>query len=410
MKENLKKYKDYNATAFLLDDDFIAWMQSPEHPSGLIWKNLIEEYPATSIEIENAKRLFNSIKSRKNKEIDSTIKDRVWERIQKQSYPGSKVIKMNLRRLFIAASIILIASSLVLYYAVNKNQDQQNLSASITTTYLNDIAPGGNKAVLKLSDGSTIVLDSAHNGLLSTQGNSKIIKLKDGQLAYNTSSGGKNTVMFNTISTPRGGQYQLQLSDGSNVWLNAASSITFPTQFSGTTREVTIKGEAYFEIAHDKKKPFMVTNGDLSVQVLGTHFNVKTYSDGPTFQVTLLEGGVNVINENNHVILSPGWQAIIKKSGIIDVDRNANIEEVMAWKNGKFIFNREDIQTIMRRLSRWYDIDVAYDGNISAHFGGTISMEVPISKVFEMLEMTGGASFKIEGKKVTVMRGDASGK
>ncbi|HWK05595.1 MAG TPA: FecR domain-containing protein [Puia sp.] len=268
-----------------------------------------------------------------------------------------------------------------------------------------DIAPGGNKAILTLSDGSTIVLDSAANGVLSQQGNTKITKSASGQLAYQTAESVKPLAAspdaYNTISTPRGGQYQVQLPDGSKVWLNASSSLHFPTVFRGKSRTVEITGEVYFEIAKDANKPFYVKVNGLSVEVLGTQFNVNAYADEPVIKTTLLEGSVRVSKDNSVAMLMPGQQAQVV-NGQIKVVKDADLEEAMAWKNGLFHLASADVGTIMRQLARWYDVEVDFEGGIpSGHITGEVPRNTSLSKVLKVFE-TSGVHFRVEGKKIFV--------
>jgi len=269
----------------------------------------------------------------------------------------------------------------------------------------NDFLPGKNTAILTLADGSTIVLDSAKNGALTSQGNTKVIKLNNGQLAY-SSSGATNEVLYNTMSTPRGGQYKLVLSDGSKVWLNAASSIHYPTSFPGNERKVEITGEAYFEVAHDAKKPFKVSVNNMEVQVLGTHFNVNAYRDERTINTTLLEGSVKVTKGSSMSILKPGQQAIIQQAGDdkkITVENNIDVEAVIAWKNGYFSFTNADMTAVMRQISRWYDVDIVYEGKIpDRKFGGEISRNLNASQALKILQAS-KVHFRIEGKKIIVL-------
>jgi ferric-dicitrate binding protein FerR (iron transport regulator) len=278
----------------------------------------------------------------------------------------------------------------------------------------NDVLPGGNKAVLTLGNGATIILDSAHTGALAQQGNTQVVKLNNGQLLYNhTAKNGENSLTidhspltYNTLSTPRGGQYQLVLPDGSTVWLNAASSIRFPTAFTGNERNVEITGEAYFEVKKNAAMPFTVKmNNGASVQVLGTHFNINAYDDEETIKTTLLEGSVKITKDAALAIIRPGEQATLshksQTSQNIPVQK-VDVEEVMAWKNGAFQFGGATIETVMRQISRWYDVEVEYKGNISLHFAGTISRNVNISQVLEMLEKAGGIKTTIKGNKVIV--------
>jgi len=275
-----------------------------------------------------------------------------------------------------------------------------------STTHPQDLPPGGNKATLTLGNGARINLDSAAIGTLAAQGKTQVQKLSSGEVAYNSPFKKSAEVFYNTLSTPRGGQYRIILPDGTKVWLDASSSITYPTAFTGRQRQVEITGEAYFEVADNKSMPFIVRKAasDETIQVLGTHFNVNAYDDEDAMRTTLLEGRIKVNRGNTGTILRPGQQAVSTKDGDqIKVIDDANINLVMAWKNGNFRFDRADIQTVMRQIARWYDVDVEYKGGaITRHFGGTISRNVNVSQVFQMLEMTGAVKFKIDGKKIIV--------
>lgn len=272
-----------------------------------------------------------------------------------------------------------------------------------------DIPPGGNKAVLILANGSSIVLDSAADGQLSTQGGTRVLKQQGGQLAYQQTADASGTTtsekatMYNTIATPKGGQYKIVLADGTRVWLNAASSIRFPTAFNGTDRTVTISGEAYLEVARDKSKPFRVQANGTTVEVLGTDFNIMAYDDEKVLATTLLEGSVRVVNGNDRVLISPGEQAALNKtSGALRV-APVDTSEAVAWKNGQFTFNDQDLPSIVRQLSRWYDIDVQFNGNIAPRaMRGSISRNYNISEVLKMLAYTAGIRYTITDGKVII--------
>jgi ferric-dicitrate binding protein FerR (iron transport regulator) len=269
---------------------------------------------------------------------------------------------------------------------------------------LNDVAPGGNKAILTLANGSKIILSNAKNGALTQQGNTKVVKLDDGKLAYQPDkTNAPIAVEYNTVSTPRGGQYQLTLSDGSKVWLNAESAITFPTSFTGKERKVSIKGEAYFEVAHDASKPFQVTVNGMEVQVLGTHFNINAYNDEGEMKTTLLEGAVKVSKVSVSKLIIPGEQAVVSLTEPIIVVQQADVDEAVAWKNGLFHFDNADLQQVMRQLSRWYDVDVVYIGTIpKREFAGEMQRDLRLSQVLELLEKN-EVNFKIQGKKIMVL-------
>jgi ferric-dicitrate binding protein FerR (iron transport regulator) len=273
------------------------------------------------------------------------------------------------------------------------------------------VTPGGNKALLTLGDGSVIVLDSAANGALSQQGKTIVLKKQDGQLIYQSQhNGNQDAVAWNTISTPRGGQYQVVLPDGTKVWLNAISSLRFPAGFTGKERVVELTGEAYFEVNHNNL-PFIVDiipvnglPGGGKVKVLGTHFNIKAYLDESTVKTTLLEGSVDMTSTESHYILKPGQQAQLHKStGKMSLDEHADVEEAVAWKEGRFVFNEASVETVMREIARWYDVEIVYAGKVPTEkFEGEIPRNSNIQEVFKILELS-NVHCKIEGRKITVL-------
>lgn len=266
----------------------------------------------------------------------------------------------------------------------------------------NDVPPGTNKAVLHLADGTVVTLDSAGNQVIR-QGETTINQ-QNGQLHYNAANTNTTAVSFNTLSTPRGGQYSVTLPDGSKVWLNAASSLKFPTAFTGTERKVELTGEAYFEIAKNVKRPFKVTLEDNTIiEVLGTHFNVNAYKDERAIATTLLEGAVRLTNGKERITIKPGERAQMAEGGTKFLIDRPDVERVVAWKNGFFQFNGDNITIIMKQLSRWYDIESVYTGNMKMKdYSGYISRNSNISEVLKMLELTNEIDFKVEGRKVTV--------
>lgn len=308
-------------------------------------------------------------------------------------------------RLIAAASIILIAAAGLYFY---KSSERTQIAKTEAKA---DVSPGGNKAILTLADGTKISLEDAKNGELAEQSGIKITKAADGQLIYTLSGSDDDskTNSYNTIETPVGGQYQVNLPDGSKVWLNSASSLRYPVRFEDAERRVEIKGEAYFDVAHDSKKPFRVENNNQVVEVLGTEFNIMAYADENSIKTTLVEGSVKVIKANNSTTIIPGQQARMK-DGKIDVV-SVDTKTVTAWKSGFFIFKSEDIESIMRQISRWYNVDVKYEGDISRKtFGGKISRSKNISEVLAILELTGSIHFEIipgdspgKGRRIIVM-------
>lgn len=301
----------------------------------------------------------------------------------------------------VAAAILLIAGS-ALWSVVKKDKKNTQMDVASVAEKHSVVSPGGDHAFLTMSDGSTVVLDSIQDGKFQ-RGNTKINK-QNGMLIYSASASSKAIApgSFNTLTTPRGGEYQVILPDGSKVWLNAASSLRFPTAFSGNQREVELTGEAYFEVARNKDKPFRVKVGDTRINVLGTHFNVNAYPDADAIKASLLEGSIKVIKGNVSDLLKPGEQAVLKREGDGIEIRNPDMEEVIAWKNGLFQFDGADISTIMRQIGRWYDVEIVYEGKPpERRFEGKISRDAQLSDVLKILELS-NVKFTVEGKKIIV--------
>ena len=327
--------------------------------------------------------------------------DAIHNKIRSELKPARRPV-ISLRRIAVAASIIgvLLLSGVLLFNKSGENSFVKEKGNN--ERFKNDVAPGGDKATLTLADGSTIVLDEAQNGTLAQQGNSKIIKL-DGKLSYDPINKNRKEVVYNTISTPNGGQYQLELADGSLVWLNATSSIHFPTTFVGKERRIEITGEAYFEIVKNQNMPFVVAVNGAEVQVLGTHFNINAYSDEDNVKTTLLEGSVKFVSGDHSNILKPGQQSQLAKNGTIKVANDVNVDEVVAWKNGLFAFENASIETVMRQFSRWYDVQIEYRGKTDDLFIAEMRRNIKLSDALRALELTGRVKFDIEGKKIIVM-------
>lgn len=308
---------------------------------------------------------------------------------------------ISYRYYYAAAATLLIGIMVFLFYP-HTNHPKQNLT---TTKHSRKeiIKPGRTKATLTLADGAVINLDDVQRGLVFRQGSLTINKVADGKLVYAVQSATGQLTNYNTISTPRGGTYQVVLPDGTNVWLNAASSLRFPAVFSGKERHVELQGEAYFEVARNKEKPFKVAVNGMGIEVLGTHFNVNAYGDETQIKTTLLEGSVKLHAGKRQQLLRPGQQARLEKqSGFMVAE--VNVEEAVAWKKGYFIFENENIESIMRKVARWYDVEVLYQGKVDqGRYGGTVSRFDSVEGVLKSLELTGSVRFKIEGRRITVM-------
>ncbi|MDB5061532.1 MAG: hypothetical protein JWP67_1375 [Mucilaginibacter sp.] len=314
--------------------------------------------------------------------------------------------KFKFRWIAVAATVLLftvIGSYFYSYKKVVKQQVAQN------HVFKNDIQQGRNKAILTLGNGKKIVLDDAKNGQLAVEGNVAITKNVDGQIIYDAADQTSTAtataeIAYNTIATPKGGQYQVRLPDGSWVWLDAASSITFPSTFTGDKRRVQLAGEAYFEVAKDPAKPFLVNVDEKQqIEVLGTHFNVQAYPDDHDIKTTLLEGSVKLLYRNKQAILKPGQMAVNDPDQSLLI-KPADIYEVMAWKNNMFVFNNENIKSIMKRLSRWYDVDVVFEGNVEkVNFFGNYSRSKSLVNLLKDIELTEKVHFKIKGRRVTII-------
>jgi len=303
-----------------------------------------------------------------------------------------------------AAAVILITLSIGTFYYFSKQKNGSDL--------VQDIAPGGSKAILTLANGEKIILTDAKNGELAAQGNVVVTKLANGKIIYTVKPGKAGDSTPNTIETPKGGQYQVILPDGSTVLLNAASALTYPASFTGLKeRRVLLKGEAYFEVAKitikDKqvreRMPFVVVTDKQEIKVLGTHFNINSYSDEPQTKTTLIEGSVQVAAAGLKKVLLPGEQAIVGPGSLSVAE--ANIDEVLAWKNGFFMFESEDIASVMRKIARWYDVDVVFEGEKPKdRFGGTVSRFSNVSQVLRKLELTNKIHFRIEERRIIVTK------
>lgn len=325
--------------------------------------------------------------------------DMVFEQIKLEA-DEAKVIAFRPLR-WVAAAVAVLVIGIGSYYF--SSHPGELGGAKLGYNKGEHILPGGNKAVLTLSDGSQIELDDLANGEIAKESGVKITKTADGRLLYTVREGLSHVKpAFNTITTPKGGQYQIALPDGTMVWLNAASSLKYPSSFTGKDRLVTLVGEGYFEVAKDKKRPFKVETTQQEVEVLGTHFNINAYDDEEGVKTTLIEGSVKVkLPSNKSAMLKPGEQSLVSTDiKISPVDANSAID----WKQGLFWFNDESIYSIMRQFSRWYNIEVEYKGDVSnVRFGGQVSRMKNLSQVLRIMELTKSVQFRVEGNKIIVM-------
>jgi hypothetical protein len=300
----------------------------------------------------------------------------------------------------VAATMLLCCGiGMCIYLFSKKNSPQTQLVSRPVPT-----APTNEQVTLTLSNGKKIALEEIALGKVGTDDNILITKNKEGQLVYDLSRVvDDGALAYNTISTPIGSNYQVVLSDGTKVWLNAKTTLKFPAVFKGQSRRVELSGEAYFEVAHNDKQPFLLSAKGMTVQVLGTHFNVSAYNDDQLVKASLLEGAIKADYQNKSLVLQPGQQAFLSEGKLDRI--NFSEGEVMAWKSGYFIFRNESIQEIMKEISRWYDVEVDYQGNISKEeFGGKYLKSSSLKELLTSLELTGTVKFKMQGRRVTVMQ------
>lgn len=332
--------------------------------------------------------------------FQQTIRQRIYNQITDAS--PSKHNRYIMWRWIAAAIFLIFIGSGVIFFLKNTND-----TTIVKTLPKNEteVLPGGNKAILTLHDGSTITLDDAQDGSLAQQGNTEVSKTADGQLIYRLA--GKDpsspSIQYNTVTTPRGGQYQVHLPDGTKVWLNAASSIRFPISFTQNERAVTITGEAYFEVAHDRQAPFIVSAGDTRVQVLGTSFNIMAYDNEDLQKTTLVEGSVQLTNGGRISLLHPGEQMQVNENDFKLV-KHANVAAELSWKNGLFYFKDADIQTVMKQAERWYNISVKFKGNIpEKQFNGKVPRNVNLAELMEILSFYDDMECTIDNNTITIM-------
>lgn len=317
-------------------------------------------------------------------------------------YPTGRVIKFHRKQWLLVASLILMLGlSSYLFFQFNGHRFPETETPQLLSKDIK--APEKNRAIISLSNGKTVYLDNAANGKLLQQSGVEILKLSDGRVVY---SGSSQEIIYSTLTNPKGSKIiDLVLADGSHVWLNAGSSVTFPLSFIGNERSVSITGEAYFEVARNERMPFRVNvDGKCEVEVLGTHFNINSYHDESSIKTTLLEGSIMVKEHNAQarLLLTPGQQAIYSSSKQLQLKRKPNIEKVMAWKNGYLYFEASDLKEVMRQIARWYDLEIVYQGDVPTRtFAGEIQLDLNLSQILKILE-TNNVHFSLTGRKLLV--------
>jgi ferric-dicitrate binding protein FerR (iron transport regulator) len=338
-------------------------------------------------------------------------KDEVARKIRER-YPDFPVEKEDVfadgKRKISLSIMIKVAATILLfgigYLFYNRFHESKKLPADQMAKVQNNIIqPGGNRALLILSNGDSLAIDRMADGKLSSDGSVSIEKKDSGELVYsgNGSSSDMSTA-YNILQTPRGGQFSIVLSDGTRIWLNAASRLHYPSYFSGNERRVELTGEAYFEVAKNPKAPFHVVSGKTEVEVLGTHFDVAAYPDEEAVSTTLIEGRVRVKKDQKELILNPGQEALAFEQGPIQLIPDADTQTIIAWKEGKTVFKNASIQSIMRAISRWYDVDVVFEGELpNRQFTGSLPRNTNLSELLTVLEKN-NIHFHVEGRRITV--------
>jgi transmembrane sensor len=383
-------------------------------------ERLYERYVSNSATPEEVDELMVLINEETNAEKLMQLFDKTWDNLniplgsmpikplklqgedQQEQATVIPIRKMRLWvRIAVAASIVFIVGigSLLIFF--NRHERPAIIAR------LQDVKPPvTNRATITLANGQRVYLDSAAIGQVAVAGNVIVSKKRDGQIVYSLSGSGNGEIQYNTLTNPRGSKViDMTLADGSRVWLNAESSLKYPVSFAGNQRKVEVSGEAYFEVAHDASRPFKVGKGQMEVAVLGTHFNVNAYDDDADIKVTLLEGSVKILNAGNSVIIKPGQQAQMRGSEPPVTNKNIDLDEVMAWRQGWFHFESADLQTILKQYARWYDIQVIYEGPVSnERYFSIMSRSTSLSDVLKSLQAN-NIKFRIEGRKLFVISG-----
>ena len=323
---------------------------------------------------------------------------KILDHIMAEIEPKHKISYWRYISIAAAVLIVIFAGTLLL----KENRPNIAVATSAIKRRGNHLPPGGNRAMLILSNGTSINLSGIKNGTLASEKGVVINKNADGRITYGHDKGNSASAnVFNTVLTPKGGQYQLVLSDGTKVWLNSASSLKYPVNFTAAKREVELSGEAYFEVAHNQRKPFLVISNGQTVQVLGTHFNINAYQDEQATKTTLLQGSVKVLTNGVSSKIKPGEQAMLKNGKLIVSE--VDLDEAIAWKKGFFYFKDDNIKTVMRQLSRWYDVEIKYEGQIpEREFSGQMNKNIDASQLMHILSIE-KIHYRLENRTIVII-------
>jgi len=371
------------------------------------WINLSDHNRETFLQLTDPDKIDKDLKE--YHEAKTNVWDKIDARIKILAIPEAPV--PNIRpfsrrlRIYVAAAVLLVVCITSYLWLASRFNTSSKARPMVAPIAVQDAAPGGNKATLTLANGSTIVLENAADGHLTEQGATQVSKQKNAVSYTTIQTPTSPTVVYNTLTTPRAGQFQVVLPDGSKVWLNNASSLRYPTSFSGPSREIELTGEGYFEVAKNTSKPFAVKTRDVTVHVLGTSFNIMAYDDEPVIKATLLTGKVAIAAAGKQSILSPGEQGVLTHTGAISISKDVDTEEAIAWQRGYFHYTHANIKDVLRQLARWYDVEVVYttpvpEDNTS---DGEIGRDLNLSTILKHLEKK-DLHFHIEGKKLIVSK------
>lgn len=391
MNEDFSKYSDDEARriAYLVNGFLFSTLTEKEHNELDDWVAASDENMLLFEKLTDPKNLQEAVKWAERRNTEDSLQE-----------GGQKVVVNHLRRRirlwqYVAAACVLITIGVLAYiYSTSNNDKPNNVIANNST----DLLPGSNKATLTLGNGKIITIDGNAD---TTIGENIVVQREKGEIIYDGKLAEKEPE-YHTLTIPRKGHYKLTLSDGTKAWLNSESSIRYPTEFPGKERKVIVTGEAFFEVAKNKEKPFIVEAGNVKIEALGTQFNVNAYSNEPFLSATLVEGSILVTSGSHENILKPGQQAQITAEQFNVV--NVEAMDVIAWKNNLFKFSNAPIDVIMRQVERWYDAQVVYENKPSDLFNADLSRNLPVSKLLHYLELTKSVHFKIEENKIIVLK------